>query len=586
MSLATISHRIPFDQSPILRTTTLILAFILLLAAVPERSQAQVTLKLRQSPDDPATGLPVGTEVLTLKRGGDSGQSLADLDLDDREILVEGITGRLKAEPQEAYTRVAGEGGQTERSGFEKQQLYYVLAFTPKGRLFESRVDEKPGADLVVSGKMRMDRVPDTHRERMRRAFREAANRGLTTASLAQPLTLENGNSPLPPETEVRVWAVDEAGARGLSNRAALRSGEAKATTVGANGKTESEFPRTRYSGQVVYVVAQKPDGTLYESQASTTAGYHPVGEEPIEMARVPDVHATLKNQFPGSDSSSGSWVSVLWGPGGWLIGLGLGLIGAWYYRREVRALEETLKRKRGEVNRLKAERNQNTGMRSRSGTQRSSRRSDSDRRDAPESGEQTQGSHHGAPLRASRDPADSQKEGAESSHHRDASDRGSRKPHQEEGSTAAEQDNQEPPSEPEPTPPASSEPPPKSPREKTGEVFTRWCNEQGAMVDRFQIFKQEVEQTIDGARFRRITREKNAMGLRFDENAQDPVEYWLVEAGGEHFLLPQPSRRGFRELKCFEGHDPSPSEVSSVQPAVLERKGNDFDLKEKGRIS
>jgi hypothetical protein len=147
-------------------------------------------------------------------------------------------------------------------------------------------------------------------------------------------------------------------------------------------------------------------------------------------------------------------------------------------------------------------------------------------------------------------------------------------------------QDDQEPPSDPEPTPPASPEPAPKSPREKAGEVFTRWCNEQGAMVDRFQIFKQEVEETIDGARFRRITREKNAMGLRFDENAQDPVEYWLVEAGGEHFLLPQPSRRGFRELKCFEGQDPSPSEVSSVQPAVLERKGNDFDLKEKGRIS
>ena len=54
------------------RTTTLILASILLLAAVPEHSQAQTTLKLRQSPDDPATALPVGTEVLTLKRDGAS----------------------------------------------------------------------------------------------------------------------------------------------------------------------------------------------------------------------------------------------------------------------------------------------------------------------------------------------------------------------------------------------------------------------------------------------------------------------------------------------------------------------------------
>jgi hypothetical protein len=580
------SHRTPFDQGRILRIASLILASILLLAAVPEHGQAQTTLKLRQSPDDPTTALPVGTEVLTLKRDGGSAQSLAELDLDNRDVLVEEITGRLETEPQKVYTRVAREAGETERSDFEKRQLQYVLALTPQGRLFESQVDQEPGADLVVSGEMRMGRVPDTHRQRMRRAFREAARQGVTAVSLAQPLTLRNEDSPLPPETEVRIWIVDEAESRGSPNRAALDSTAAKATRVGANGQTGSEFPRTRYSGEMVYVVAQTPEGRLYESQASTTAGYHPVGEEAIEMARVPDVHAALKNQFPGSDSSAGSWMSVLWGPGGWLVALALGLTGTWYYRREARALENTLKRKRAEVNKLKAERNQRTGMRSRGGSQRSASRTDTDRRDASQSGEQTQESHHGAPLRAPRDRSDNQKEEADSARQSAAPERGGREPHQDEGSTAAEQDEQEPSSEPEPTPPASPEPSPKSPREKTGEVFTRWCNEQEAMVDRFQIFKQEVEETIEGARFRRITREKNAMGLRFDENAQDPVEYWLVEAGGEHFLLPQPSRRGFRELKCFEGQDPPPSEVSSVQPAVLERKGNDFDLKEKGRIS
>ena len=577
------SHRTPFDQGRILRTTTLILASILLLAAVPERSEAQVTLKLLEEPtQDDKTPLPVGTEVLTLKRGEGSAKSLAELGLADRDALREEITDRLEAEPQKAYTRVVREGGETE-STFEKRHRQYVLALTPQGRLYESHVGEEPGADLVVSGKMRMDPVSTTHRQRMRRAFREAANQDLTTASLAQPLTLRNEDSPLPPETEVRIWTARAAESRGVPDRAALDSTAANATRVGANGQTGSEFERTRYSGQVVYVVAQKPDGTLYESQASTTAGYHPVGEEAIEMARVPDVSAALKSQFPGSDSSTGSWLDLLWGPGSWLVALALGLTGTWYYRRKTRALENTLKRKRAEVNKLKAERNQNTGMRSRGGSQRSSSRTDTDRRDASPSGGQTQESHLGEPLRSSRDPADSQKEEADSARQRAAPERGGRESHQEERSKATEQ---EPVSEPEPTPPASPEPAPKSPREKTGEVFTRWCNEQGPMVDRFQIFKQEVEENIDGARFRRITREKNAMGLRFDENAQDPVEYWLVEAGGEHFLLPQPSRRGFRELKCFEGQDPSPSEVSSVQPAVLERKGNDFDLKEKGRIS
>ena len=338
------------------RTTTLILASILLLAAVPEHSQAQVALKLRQSPDDPATALPVGTEVLTLKRDGASAQSLADLGLADRDVLVEEITGRLEAEPQNAYTQVVGKAGETERSGFESGKLYYVLALTPQGRLYESQADPEPGADLAVSGKLRMGPVSTTHRERMRRAFREAARQGRTAASLAQPLALMNENGPLPPGTEVRVWTGEKAGSRGVPDRAALESPAANATTVGANGQTGSEFPRTRYSGQVVYVVAQTPEGRLYESQASTTAGYHPVGEEAIEMARVPDVHAALKSQFSGSDSSTGSWVSVLWGPGGWLIGFGLGLIGAWYYRRKTRALENTLLRKRIELNKLKAE--------------------------------------------------------------------------------------------------------------------------------------------------------------------------------------------------------------------------------------
>jgi hypothetical protein len=585
MSLASTSHRTPFDQGRILRTASLILASILILAAVPEHGQAQTTLKLRQSPDDPATALPVGTEILTLERDGDSAQSLADLGLADRDVLVEEITSRLETEPQNAYTQVVGKAGETERSSFE-EKLYYVLALTPQGRLYESHVGQEPGADLVVSGKMRMGPVSTTHRQRMRRAFREAANQGLTTASLAQPLTLRNEDSPLPPETEVRIWTARAAESRGVPDRAALDSTAAKATRVEANGQTGSEFPRTRYSGQVVYVVAQKPDGTLYESQASTTAGYHRVGEEAIEMARVPDVHAALKNQFPGTDSSSGSWGDLLWGPGGWLVALALGLTGAWYYRREVQTLESALEQKEKEVNTLKAENHQNRRRPSYSESQRSPSRSNTERRNAGPSAGRSQDSHRGEPLRASRDRKDSQKGGSESANQSDAPERGGREPHQNEGSTAAEQDDQGPPSDPERTPPASSEPAPKSYREKTGEVFTRWCNEQGPMVDRFQIFKQEVEEEVEGATFRRITRDKNAARLKFDKNALDPVEYWLVEADGQCLLLPQPSRRGFRDLECFDGKEVAPSEVSSVQPAVLEKKGNDFALKEKGRIS
>jgi hypothetical protein len=131
-----------------------------------------------------------------------------------------------------------------------------------------------------------------------------------------------------------------------------------------------------------------------------------------------------------------------------------------------------------------------------------------------------------------------------------------------------------------------SPKPTPKTPREKTGEVFARWCNEKGSLVDRFQIFSDVVEDEVEGASFRRITRDKNAAGIVFDDNAQDPVEYWLVEADGQHFLLPQPASRGFRDLECFDGANPPPSDVSAVQPALVERSGSSYELKERGKVT
>jgi hypothetical protein len=140
-------------------------------------------------------------------------------------------------------------------------------------------------------------------------------------------------------------------------------------------------------------------------------------------------------------------------------------------------------------------------------------------------------------------------------------------------------------PDPPSPSSPRSSQNPA---REKTGEVFTEWCtSESPVMVSKYQFFEEEVEQAVPDASFRRITREKNAAGLVFDDDAQDPVEYWLVNAGGEYFLLPQPSRDRFRELgECFEGPNKAPSEVSAVQPAVLKRQSGQLVLEEKGQIS
>jgi len=71
-----------------------------------------------------------------------------------------------------------------------------------------------------------------------------------------------------------------------------------------------------------------------------------------------------------------------------------------------------------------------------------------------------------------------------------------------------------------------------------------------------------------------------------FSENAQDPVEYWLVEYKGQSLLLPQPSKNGFRELgECFEGKNMAPKDVQQVQPAQLKSGARGLTLEKKGRV-
>jgi hypothetical protein len=519
---------------------------------------------------------------LTLKRDGGSAQSLADLGLNNREILVEEITDRLEAEPQKAYTRVTREAGETERSRFERGRLCYVLALTPQGRLYESQVDQESGADLVVSGKLRMGPVSTTHRETMRQAFREAATQGLTAEGLAQPLTLMNGSGPLPPETEVRVWTARAAESRGLPTRTALDSGEAKATTVGANGQTGSEFARTRYSGQVVYVVAQKPDGTLYESQTSTTAGYHPVGEEAIEMAPVPDVHAALKNQFPGSDSSAGSWVSVLWGPGGWLVALALGLTGTWYYRREDRTGGDTLKRKSGEMDRRKAERSQNTaGV-----VLRGSPDSEDDQDLAPDpyetAGETApagQTDHPASPATASdRGRTDPRADAGAASSTEAGEGVSSLDPRQTEMDQGPETSNA-----------------PGDPAEVVGEAFVAWCQTAPVMRGRYYMFERELQKKVSEATVTPIFSDpRTEEGFRSDRDAGQDA-FWCVQLGASTLLLPAPQRDGrFQvldpafdvETRSGEPVDTPDCElVATCRPARLQKEGDIYSLVEVGRL-
>lgn len=122
----------------------------------------------------------------------------------------------------------------------------------------------------------------------------------------------------------------------------------------------------------------------------------------------------------------------------------------------------------------------------------------------------------------------------------------------------------------------------------KVGRAFVDWCGSAGAaMVDRHIMFADQLTERIPEAEVKRIFREKNAAGVVFTDDAQDAVEYWLVNVKGRDFLLPQPDRSGFREIeKCFEGEGVSPQEVEEVYPAQIQSKDGKRVLTEKGYIS
>lgn len=120
------------------------------------------------------------------------------------------------------------------------------------------------------------------------------------------------------------------------------------------------------------------------------------------------------------------------------------------------------------------------------------------------------------------------------------------------------------------------------------GRAFVNWCNGAGAaMVDRHSMFANKLQDSLPEAELQRIFRERNAAGIVFADDVQDAVEYWLVRADGQDFLLPQPQRSGFREVEeCFQATCTSPKQVREFKPAELQSSGGEYKLKSEGVLA
>jgi hypothetical protein len=505
---------------------------------------------------------------MVLKR--DDAASLADAGLAERTTLQQNLVERARELADNGNAEAAidelGADGATLGTSYTKGRAYYVLARRSNdGPLFESVYggeDGDPGFDLVQSGTMRMREVPADSPGAMQGVFDDVLRAIRTTR-----LTLVDADGrALPKGTVVRFWKRDGTQAAPLGRATPWSDPEARLDTLGEKGQVGGKrFERTWHSRRLLYAVAFAPgDSTLYESTVSNgiEPSFDVIAAGTLTMKPVPKSEkraAAMRELFVHS-SADPIFSDRLYGPWGWvvfsLIGLFFGLLGAWVWRgRQVADLEQRVQAWKQESNHWKQEASKNPDSAARD-KEYSSSRLDALRNENSELRKEIEN------LKAAGRRRHVASQGIVSSPHRAPS----------------------PPS------PRSEKPSsPKNPdREKAGEVFTEWCKHQDpVMVDRHYLFKRKVESAMSGAAFRRITREKNAAGLVFDDQAEDPVEYWLVESSGQHYLFPQPSRSRFRELgNCFEGDNKAPSRVSSVTPALLKSQGGRLALMEKGKVA
>ena len=617
----------------------LLLAVVLLCATGPADALGQERVPLILNDDAGGGHLPKGTQVLVLENGAGGAQSLTDLDI-RRDSLSTRLQEAARSNPVALLDTLAAEG--TSKATYATGVLYYVLARTPDGTLYESHVNDGVGFDKVVSGNMRIRPVPADAQEAMKTAFDEAVETASTTR-----LTLQG--AALPAGTDVRVWRTKQDAPTPLGTRQPWTR-ESTADKLAANGTTAKRFGRTWYSGAVLYVAARTPEGALYESQVSGEPGFDVIQTGTIKMAKVPEGErqAALETVFvPPSGLAFG--MTKLSGTAGWLVfglfGLIVGLATAWWWRgREVSALQKRhrkakrelmnkerelasqsrlleqdddghretnreLEQAESEIRRLRSEKeelnNQIRAIRRQSVRMKEAMRK-------PESSRQPQQQRPAAPPplqdridRVQPRSANLQRLKTQNEEYRDEIQRlrarldaappnripdredilspawASIDPPRTNGSEdEAEAATDEPLTEHESSP---------SQREQVGFAFAEWCANGGVMVGRYYMFESALQETVPDAQVSRIYHDARTDD-RFGADVSDVSgEFWLVALPSEAVLLPVPKRDGtFRALApAFDADDAAVAhtDIETVLPAQLAAADSGYRIRSTGTL-
>lgn len=142
----------------------------------------------------------------------------------------------------------------------------------------------------------------------------------------------------------------------------------------------------------------------------------------------------------------------------------------------------------------------------------------------------------------------------------------------------------------PAPAAPVAAPAPALGPAEAAAAAFADWCRLSGPMMSRVGFFENDLRARLPGASAQAVYRDLNSQAepVRFDgRGGASPAEFWLVTAGSEALLFPQPlNAHQFRDLtRVFDG-SAAPGALQAVGPARVRDEGGAYVLTQPGRVS
>jgi len=526
---------------------------VLVLSAGSAHGQS-VHLTLQKSAKAPGStayeGLPLsgGTDLVVLRQARDNAHTLSNVGCESRVELVQALR---YAAPSEISTDHVVGGGQTE-SRYERTrgQIYYILARTPDGELFESYVASDygmvPGFDTVFSGKMSMGPVPEGARKTMQEVFENIDIENLSEVPIhsdaKQPSARENRGS------------VAGTGFGSVDSRKSVVSG-----SLASNDLADTKDPEEETGvfwlfvvGLTAFMFGAYLMHKLLPSEADKWREKYQTRREVKQtekrqragFSRNQDVNVASK-----SEKSLESKLADL--------------------KQQLEDNDLALHIQQAQTETLRAESQESKKRIQDLRAKLSSARSEIERlqRSATDSGSEGSKQESVAPPngRSAKftkgQPPDMRRKSTRETEVSTSSSTVSVSCGEGDSTRAGAAHCSE-----------------------IGKAYAAWCSEGGRMVDRYYMFARKLQGVIDGIQVKPVYAQRQDH-THFGAEAEGD-EYWLVEAHGTAYVLPVPRQRDLQVSGVvFDGGSTALEDVDHVRPAHVVPDGRGYRLESKGAL-